>query len=565
MKWFEYLKHIIYDIFTLLTDIIMDFSPYKKNRFNSLHSQPTNSRSKTVKYFYIALFIALGILVVWFLQSMFSEDKGTSVYATFEKNTSIAESQRENIGIWSAVLDNSPITEGDTVHIKSENDSKIILPDSSFFSLGEDSEITINQLRKTDENVLFGNIKVNKAPILFSGKSDFEKEKELKIFVANNIYVSGGKNTFYFNNNIVSFVDGEKVWVSRLEDNGKIGKNVAFGIGQSLDISTFSLIPTSDLLRSAELVAQYKGEKISEATAEDTLEETTDLSSPTLISPKFDGTAIVVKNGKQKIKGTASLDAKKVIIAFSNGTKTEELTLVPSLSDDKKTREWSYTASEQYKTLLNGLNSYKIYAVNADKKRSSATVLLLTYDKSDSENTDENTTDNNTDENTNDETSTETDTNFAIIAPNQGRDTEMEGDTVILNGTAGKDVAYITISNMTLDSSYTLQQYKKGQKTWKYWVDDLKPDTYKYVVYAKDENKKILSTQKISITLTQAETTQTPTPTAKPSTTQETTTPATATPKPVTTTGSNTTETATATPKPTPKPTITSSTSEASR
>jgi len=96
----------------------MDFSPYKNNRFNSLHSQATNGRSKTVKYFYIALFIALGILVVWFLQSMFSEDKGTSVYATFEKNTSVAESQRENIGIWSAVLDNSPITEGDTVHIK---------------------------------------------------------------------------------------------------------------------------------------------------------------------------------------------------------------------------------------------------------------------------------------------------------------------------------------------------------------------------------------------------------------------------------------------------------------
>lgn len=526
----------------------MNFSPYQNKKYNSFHSPAVQAKSKAVKYAYIALFIIIGVAFVWFLQSIFTEDKGTSIYATFEKNTSIAESQRENIGIWSAVLDNSPITEGDTVHIKNNNDAKIILPDSSFIALGEESEITINELRKTEENILFGNIRVKKAPILFSGKSDFEEEKELKIFIAENIYVSGGKNTFYFNDNIISFVDGEKVWVSQLNENEKITKNLEFGVGQSLDISTFTLIPTEDILKSSILVAEYKGEQLVQPTAEIDLEETKSLDAPLLLSPKFDGTAVLVKNGIQKIKGTASLDTKKIIIVFNNGTESDELTFLPSLSDDKKTNEWSYSASEQYKTLLPGINTYKIYAVNSDKQRSSATVLLLSYD-------DTATDEDEQDENNEDETTTEQDINFFITAPNQGRDTTIEGDTIILNGSAGKDVAYITISNMTLDSSYTLQQYKKGQKTWKYWVDELKPDTYKYVVYAKDENKKILSTQKIEITLTNNNTpTSTPTPKPTPVNKGETPTPK---PEPVITTGAESSAT--------PRPTITSSTSEISR
>ena len=511
-------------MFTHLIDIHMNFSPYNKSKYKSFQSASSKPRSKTSKYAYIALSIAIGVSVVWFLQSVFSEDEGTSIYATFEKNTAIAESQRENIGIWSAMLDNSPITEGDTVHIKENNDAKIILPDSSFFSLKENSQITIDTLRKNDENILFGNITINKAPILFSGKTHFEEEKELRIFIAKNIYVSGGKNTFYFNNNIVSFVDGENVWVSTLDEKGKITQQKSFSIGQSLDISTFALIPTGNILNSSELVAQYKGEKLISSAAKDTLEESTDVKPPILTHPEFEGTAIIVNNGKQKITGTTSLETEKIIIAFANGTQLEELTFIPSVSDNKKIKEWSYTASEQYKTLLSGINSYKIYAVNSDKKRSPATILLLSYDKNattDEENEDTNNTKDDNDKNT------EADINFSITAPNQGRDTEIISDTIILNGTAGKDVAYITISNMTLDSSYTLQQYKKGQKTWKYWVDELKPDTYKYVVYAKDENKKILSTQKISVTL------------LAPEPTKSTTTPS-STPQPVVTTGSQT-------------------------
>ncbi len=522
----------------------MDFSPYKKNKYSTFPTDSRNTRSKTTKYFYIILSIITGIIVMWFLQSLFSEDEGLSTYATFQKNTSIAESQREDIGIWSAIVDNSPITEGDTIHIKEENDGKVILPDSSFFSLGEESELTISKLRKTEENNLFGNITINKAPILFSGKSNFAKEKEFKIFVADNIYITGRKNTFYFDDNIVSFVDGEKVWVDKIDKDDKIITSREFGIGQSLNIVNFKLIPTGDILQSSELVAQYKGTEIKKSAKSETLEETTNLKSPILLKPKFEGNVIIVKNRKQKITGTTSLNTEKIIISFSNGTNSEELTFLPSLSDDEKTKEWSYTASEQYKTLLEGINSYKIYAINKDNKRSQATILLLSYNK-DADITDSDNSEDKNDENNN----KKSDINFSIISPNQGRDTQLEGDTIILNGTAGKDVAYITISNLTLDSSYTLQKYKKGQKTWKYWVDELKPDTYKYVVYAKDENKKILSTKKISITLT-----------ASPTATLQSTTQPETTIKPVVTTSSSSSNSTA-----TPKPTIKSSTSEASR
>ncbi|HIQ56665.1 TPA: hypothetical protein EYG96_01335 [Candidatus Gracilibacteria bacterium] len=537
----------------------MDFSPYKKSKYNSFLPDNTKPQSKAVKYIYLTLSIAVGVGAVWFLQSLFGTNDGISAYATFEKETAVAESQMKDVGIWSVILNNHPITEGETVHIKKENDAKIRLPDTSFFSLGEESEVSIEKLRKTKNGELFGNIIINKSPILFSGKTHFNKEEELKIFIAENIYVAAGKNTFLFQDNIVSFIDGEKIWVGKLGENGKIQTSREFGIGQSLNIITFTKIPTESILQSSQLVAQYKGEKLEELSEKDTREENLDIPSPVLLFPEFDSTAIIVTNGKQKIKGTASLDTEKIIIVFSNGTNKEELTFIPILSDNEKIKEWSYTASKQYKTILSGINSYKIYAVNKENQRSIATTLKLSYNP---ENTDETEENNETEEETNEEDAT---TNFIITAPNQGRDTQIEGDTIILNGVSSTNVAYITISNMTLNSSYTLQKYKKGQKTWKYWIDELQPDTYEYIVYAKDENKKILSTQKISITLTAPKNTATPQPTTTTTTTMNPTATAStqisATPAPVVTTGANTSPPAT----PTPQPTITSSTAEVSR
>ncbi len=530
----------------------MSYSPYQKSR--SRLFQSPNQKSKGLKYFYIALSLIIGITVVWFLQSIFSKDPGTSIYATFQKSDAIAESQQSDIGIWSAMLDNSPITEGDTIHIKEGNSSKIILPDSSFFSLAENTQLTLKSLRKTEENALFGEVIIERTPLLFSGKSDFDTENEFKIFLTKNIYVSGGKNTFYVDNNVISFIDGENIWVSQLNDDGKITKNTPFGVGQSFDITTFSLIPTESRLQSAILVAQYKGEEIQKSIAEETLEETETINKPILLTPEFEDTAVIVKKGKQKISGTTDLSTNKIVITFLNGTATEELSFVPSLSSNGKEKEWSYTASKLYDTLLPGINTYKIYAVNEEKQRSPATILLLSYD----ETANDDDEDTKTEDTTDDSTASEETINFAITAPNQGRDTEIEGDTIILNGTAGKNVAYITVSNITLDSSYTLQQYKKGQKTWKYWVDELQPDTYKYIVYAKNEEKEIISTKKITITLTSSST-PTPTPTSSPEESDELH--ATQTPKPVVTTG----ETSEASPTATPKPTITSSTSEISR
>ncbi len=512
----------------------MDFSPYRKQAV-----QKSGYMTKLLPYIYLLLAAAIGFFIFWIIKSYFLKDDGFTAPSFFQKNESVAEVQVKDLGIWTNLLEGAPVMDGDVIRIKKGNDGVIILVDGSRLYLGENSQVFIESIKKGDDDSLFGDIYIKKDPIIFSGNSAFNEEKELKIWVNDTVYIDAGINSFLVENDIISVVSGESIHIVKLNAKGKIQTQKNIGIGQSLNASTFSLLATPESAKNNILLSSFSGKKGKPTPKSEGLTESLTLTAPSISSPLFTGSAIEVKNGKQKIEGTADLLAEKIIIVFSNGETTEELSFSAELSDDKEEKEWSYTVSNKYDTLLEGLNTYKIYAVDKNNERSKASVLVLNY-----ENIDEDT-----DESTNEDISSDDEEtssgSFAITSPNGGNNAVLKDNSLVLSGTAPSNASYITISIPQLGYSYTLSKFKKGDSSWKYWNSSLKEGDYKMIVYAKNANKKIIGTEKITITV--PSTNSSDEETASPS--SKTTPVATATKKPT----------------PTPKPAVTVSTMEGER
>lgn len=512
----------------------MDFSPYRKKTV-----QNTGILKKLLPYIYFLLAGFIGFLIFWIIKSYIITDEGSAIYSTFQKNDVVAETQVSGLGMWTTLLDGGLITQGDKIKVTNGDGGVIILADGSKIYLGQGSEVSIEEIKKDDEGLLFGDIFIEKNPILFSGNTEFNSEKELKIWINKSVYVDAGINTFLVENDIVSVVNGENIHIVKLDTEGKIASQKNIGIGQSLDAQSFSILATPDSAKNHVLLSFFLGEKTSSTPLSEGLPESLTLDTPQITAPLFTGSAIEVKNGKQKISGTASLLAEKIIIVFSNGSITEELPLTTELSEDKTETEWSYTVNITYETVFPGLNTYKIYAVDKNNERSKAAVLVLNY-STDTENNEEDT-----DETSNDESVSGV---FEITSPNGGNNIKLDDNALVLSGLASSNAAFITISIPQTGYSYTLSKFRKGDTTWKYWNNSLKAGEYKFIVYAKDENKKIIGTEKIIITI--------PASSGEEDSSSQTST---STPSPVKT------EKPTPTPTATPTPAVTISTMEADR
>jgi hypothetical protein len=514
----------------------MDFSPYKRQQ--SPYTQPKKIKINIYIYFIVACVV--GFMIFWTVKSYFFKEEGENIFSTFQNINGIAETQVTNIGVWSSLSNGGLITGGDKIRIK-KGYSNILVIDESLLYLGEDSEIFIKSLKKLENGKMFGEILVNQSPILFSGNNEFDEEKELKIWLSDNLYVDAEKSTFLFENNLIHVIDGERVHIVKLNDEKKISSQKTLGVGQSLNTKSFALMATPPIIKNLPLVREFneKSNKTSSNllnSENDNISENTDLNNtdnikPVIILPKFTGTIINV-NKEQNIRGTVSKNAKKVTIEFLHEEKNDKLSVIPTTyKDDENLLEFSYTASPTYKNLLKGVNTYKIYSEDELGNKSPATVLILNYNENSQVSNNE----------TNDYTG-----KFAITSPNNGKDGEIDGNIIIISGEATSNTAYVTIENQTEKTNYTLQKYKQGEKTWKY-TSKQNEGTYNYKIYAKDINKNIIFTDTIKIIVKK----QKPIPTSKA------TTPPTKTP--------NIKKTPIPTKKTTPKPAVTLSTLEATR
>lgn len=480
----------------------MDFSPYRK----TANPYKKNVLQKIAIPLFLGVAAIAGFLIFWGAQK-WSGGNQSSVLAIFEQNGVTAQTQVNGMNSWARLSDQSFIAEGDRVRITEGNGAKISLGanSQSYLILGEDSEVLFTSIKHNVNNEVSGEIVVERGPVFVSADTAIDEEHQLKIWGSGREYIALYGESVLIDDNTAHSVNGESIQAVKVDIDGKITLQKSFGIGQSLNLSTFSLFATPNEIQYSPLLSE--GGSLPTPSSEG-LPESSTLQAPTLLSPEFSGTLISVEGTSQKITGTAPLEAEKILVSFEHKGVTEELFISLSESLSGENQEWEYTASTSIETLKPGINTYNIYSIDSEGKRSAARVLVLEY----KEEVEENLYSESTGE-------------FLITAPNQGRDATVTGDTVVITGVATSDTAFITVNNKTRGSSYTLQEYTEGQKTWRYWTSSLQPGEYDYVIQAKDKNKKVIHTQSITITLQSSSATSptvasTPLPSVEPSSTQ---------------------------------------------
>lgn len=455
----------------------MDFSPYRKT------SQKQNSSVlyKIILPFLLGGAVLAGFLIFWGLQYWSGGNKNP-IFATFQQNNTTAQTQVSGMNIWSRLNDQAFIAEGDKIRI-TENDGALVSLGSSgesYFVLGNGSEVLFSELKENTNKDISGNIRIEGGSVFIVTGEDIDSEEKLHIWGAEQKYISLDPNeSILVEGSTIHALQGEGILALKENQNGKIELQKTFGIGQSIDLESFSLFATPQKVHRSSLLASGGG-GIDEY---EQMVESSSLIPPTLVSPQFTGSLISVEGTSQKISGTAPLNAEKILVSFSNGDITEELFISLTHQLDEKEQEWEYVASTSYGTLSEGINTYNIYTIDSEGNRSPARVVVLEYKSIEEENV-----------------YTEFTGEFLITAPNQGRDATLTGNTVIITGTATSHTAFITVQNKTLGTRYTLQEYKEGQKTWKYWTSSLKPGKYEYAIVATDKNKQEI--KELSFTLT---------------------------------------------------------------
>lgn len=515
----------------------MDFSPYRK--------KGTSFSSNEYRKYY-PLGIAIGVILLGFLlyttvRSTFFSEEGIAITSTFQKTEgSVAESQVSGIEIWSLLSDGEMVTEGDKIRVLSGTPSSIELRNGSKITLGSGSEILIKTMKETEDALLYGEIVMTSGPLSVQAKGTVDPENSLKLWIDEQHYIKANTGSFVIQDGLIHVVQGEGIEVIEQNAKGKISNQKTIGVGQSMHISSFSVNATEDEAKFLPLYTLLTGNTDttpSNAPAKD-------LSAPKITNFTFTGSAIEVSEAIQRIEGTADAGATKIIVSFSNGSSSNEqeislesITTTPlpsSLSKDENNtpssskKSWSYIASPTYETMKEGLNTYKIYAENANKERSPEALLVLQYTANG--------------ENVFDATGGD----LMITSPNQGKSGSIEGNIITITGTAPKDAAKIIVTNKKLQNPYTLQKFQPGDTSWKYYTAEMEPGVYAYSIEAVSATGKVISTKNITITVGGT----TPTSSANPS------------PK---TSSTPTPTVQTSIPTPKPSPTVNSSTMEAGR
>lgn len=457
----------------------MDFSPYRKTS----QKQASSALYKVILPLLLGGAVLVGFLIFWGVQYWSGGNKNP-IFATFQQNDTTAQTQVSGMNVWSRLNDQSFIAEGDRIRITENNGALVLLGNSSdtYFVLGEGVEVLFSSLKENANKDISGSVRIENGSALIATGGDIDSEEKLRIWGSEQKYISlDPHESVLVEGNTVHALQGENILALKENHNGKIELQKAFGIGQSIDMESFSLFATPQKIQNSPLLSL--GGSVSHSSVSSG-SESSSLASPALVSPQFTGSLISVEGTSQKISGTASNDAEKILVSFTHGDTTEDLFISLSEGGTQAEQEWEYTASTSYGTLKEGVNTYNIYAIDAEGNRSPARVVVLEYKSTEESNV-----------------YSEFTGEFLITAPNQGRDATLTGDTLIITGTATSHTAFITIKNTTLGTSYTLQEYKEGQKTWKYWTSSLKPGEYEYVIIATDKNKKEIKELSFSVTL----------------------------------------------------------------
>lgn len=460
----------------------MDYSPYQ-NR--SRRSQGKGGKI-SIGLFLMSAFI--GFLLFWGIKSLFFTEGGELSPVSYLSNSSRAEIMIAGDTSWGNLTSGSLVTQGDEIRIKKGNTSELVLKNNSKITLGLGSQLKMGEVRASESGEIFGEIFLEKGSILLDLKSAFSDD-QLKIWLSKDTYLKASEGKLLFDQEGIAAISGENFYIQKVDSDGKVRYSKVLGIAQYLRFDSFSLQGIPEKIKSNPLVSgeftSSEGLDNSENSDESNAGKNTpvlDLKSPIILEPVAHGEIKEVSK-TTAILGTAPDGAEKILVEFSDTNGNSDTYELKNFL--KGSKNWKYIASPNYNNMSGGRNIYKIYSVDAAGEKSSPSVIILDYKKP------ENSA----------QVFSSAQGRLLITSPNNGNATTQLTRVITLKGVAPSNASYITVVNKTLGTEYTLRGFKKGDKYWKYWTENMSNGTYVYLIKAQNSRRSTISSDTISITI----------------------------------------------------------------
>jgi hypothetical protein len=471
----------------------MDFSPYQRQSYQK------SSHNKNI---FILFFVSAAAVffLLWGIQALFFSEKGFSSPVFYTANSSRAEVKIVGSETWENLGTGQVVTTGDEIKARKGNSGILKLENNSFVMMGLASRVKMGEVKKTEEGALLGEIFLEQGPIFLQLEGAFDPENKLKFWISSHVYIEAKEGKLFFDNSGVAVVDGNGFKIVKNDDSGKMRSEKTIGIGQYLSIEEFALQAMPERIKQIPLFVSVSSGEEPEETPEVIEEDEENLDSPVVTAPleEDEEGKITVSEHPFSMKGTAPEGTKNItVVFFDEDGETEEYTLKNfSLGDD----EWEYKISTHYGNLSEGKNTYQVFGEDMNGKKTKPAVATIYY----------------VPESSDDQVFSSNKGSIAITSPNGGKNGTQESSTIILSGTASKNISYVSIINNTLDTEYTLKQFKKGDTTWKYTSSAMDEKTYKYTVKGLDKNKRTIASDTITLTIkkSSASDSSTPSPSA---------------------------------------------------
>ncbi len=461
----------------------MDYSPYQSRSRRSKNQGGNIS----IALFLLSSFV--GFLLFWGIKTLFFSQEGMLSSVHYNDHSSRAEIMIQGDSSWGPLRGGDIVTPGDKVRIKKGNTGELVLENGSKLVLGLGSRVKMGEIRASEEKEITGELFLEEGPILLNLKPPFGDE-DLKIWISSDVFLQASAGKILFEKSGVAVISGEGLHVQKVDSEGKVRYSKKIGVAQYLSIDEFFIQGIPEKMKVNPLVAQdfpasgveKEADPVEPKASEGSL---IDLKSPSITLPASHGEIVEVSK-TTSIEGTAPDGVSKVIIVFSdtNGNSDEYELKNFSRGDES----WKYIASPNYDNLSEGRNVYKVYSVTESGEKSAPATIVLDYTVPESAN----------------QLFSSSKGKLIITAPNNGNTTTQSKRVITLKGTAPLNARYITVVNRTLGTEYTLQGFKKGDTTWSYWTGNMDNGKYDYFIKAEDYQKRTISSDSISVTITSA-------------------------------------------------------------
>ncbi len=267
------------------------------------------------------------------------------------------------------------------------------------------------------------------------------------------------------------------LWNSR-EDESPSDFSISSGIETSGSSEAMTSIEPTSL--DTEQSATPSTEQI--VTPAPTGSTSTTLQPPVISQPS--PAVVTTDKNKMTISGTVGAGTAKIVISETIGGNTDEYTLGKFKSGDTS---FSYNVSDALGNYKSGENIYRVFAVDADGKRSDSSDVHITYSKPEVTITD------------------------ALSAPQVSTYNGSPSSTVTVG--VVKVEGTVAGAKSVVVNGYTLSQFQPGDKTWVYYANEsagnLTPGENSYQVYAVDPQGNKSDTTTFAITYNKTASAQT--------------------------------------------------------